>query len=399
MVLKNKVIVFFGNIRFDSSIQATSLFIARNLAKDNKVFFIDYPFTIKDYFNSKHTPGFKERQDKFSFSSDGLVDTDLPNLKIVVVPPLVPINFLPEGFIFRSMLRINEAIINSRLNKILKKEGISDYIYINSFNFHYPNISPKIKPALTVYQCVDPMIVPYDMKHGITSEAMLVKESDLVICTSKALYEEKRQFNKHTYFVPNGTDSVHALKMMDPTLKVHKKIKDLPKPIVGYLGTIERRINYELVEKVAMINPDKTFVFAGPVSENFMPQSLIDLKNVYLTGAVPYSEVPQMIKSFDLAIIPFKKDEVSATIFPIKLFEYLSAGKPVIATDFNPDLKEYTEDQVDYCADPQSFSQAINKALDNDSPEKAKEREALAKKNTWEERTDEIAEIIYAHLS
>lgn len=400
MILKNQVIVFLGNTRIDSHIKATSLFIARNLAKENKVFFIDYPFTLKDYFKykSNNDDQLKERREKFSLFSDGIIDTDLPNFKIVITPPVLPINFLPEGPIFRSILKINEAIISTRLKKIFRKEGIKKFIYVNSFNFHYPNIADNIKPELTVYHCVDPMIVPYDMKHGITSENKLVKNSDLVICTSKALYDEKIILNQNTYFVPNATDSSLIKLIADPHLIPHQKLKGLSGPIIGYLGTIERRINYDLVMEVAAANPDKTFVFAGPVEGNYLPPAMLTIPNIHIIGPVPYTEVPQIIKGFDIAIIPFKKDDVSRTIFPIKLFEYLSAGKPVIVTDFNNDLRDFTGDCVAYCSDAASFSKAINETLKNDSTAKIVERQALAKENTWENRSDKMSEIIASHL-
>ncbi|WP_442588347.1 glycosyltransferase [Pedobacter sp. AW31-3R] len=399
MILKNKVIVFLGNTRYDSPIQATSLFIARNLSKYNKVFFIDYPFTMKDYFDYKRTDKLKDREGKFSLSSDGLMDTDLPNLKIVITPPVLPINFLPEGRIFRFLLKINEQLIASRLKHIFKKQGIKDFIYINSFNFHYPEVVKGLNPSLKIYHCVDPIIVPYDKKHGLISETQLLKDSDLVICTSKALYNEKKLANSNTYFVPNATDSTVGQLSLAAGLPDHERVAGLKKPIIGYLGTIERRINYDLLEKVILAHPDKSFVLAGPVSEGFLPDSFKSYPNVHVIGSVPYDEVPQMIKSFDVAIIPFKKDEVSNTIFPIKLFEYMSAGKPVVASDFNEDLKDFTRNSVEYCGDASSFSRAINSALLNDSEVKIEERKALAKENTWEQRSEQISEIIGLHLN
>lgn len=397
-MLKDKVIFFLGNTRFDGNIKSTSLFIARNLAKTNTVFFIDYPFTLKDYFNYMKTDHLKERGNKFSIFSDGLIDTDLPNLKIVITPPVLPINFMPEGTVFRSLLKINELLISLRIKKILKDKKITDFIFINSFNFHYPNLARKIKPTLTVYHCVDPMIMPYDMKHGIESEKHLVLHSDLVICTSVKLTQEKKLLNKNTYFVPNASDSDNGFRPKDETIPVHPKLLDKRKPIVGYLGTIERRIDYNLLLAVVKANKDKTFILAGPVEEDYVSNPLFEETNVHQLGAVPYLEVPQVINSFDLAIIPFKKDEVSRTIFPIKLFEYLSFGKPVVSTDFNIDLKDFTDDIVDYCADAASFSRAINTALENDNSLKSEERKALANQNTWKKRSDYIAEILSQHL-
>ncbi|NCD70808.1 glycosyltransferase [Mucilaginibacter agri] len=398
MSLTNKTIVIFGNTRFDSAIQATSLFVARNLAKNNKVFFVDYPFTFKDYLTYRNSEELQVRKSKFPFSADGLINTDLPNFKVVICPPVVPINFLPEGKLFRVALKANEAIIAKRINTVLKSAGVKDFIFINSFNFHYPDIAKTIKPSLTVYQCVDPMIVPYDMKHGIISEDKLVKQSDVVICTSKALYNEKKLDNPNTYFVPNAADVAYFGKTLSADMPVHAKIKELPKPIIGYLGTIERRIDYTLLEEVVKTNADKTFVLAGPVWDNYIPNSITSQNNVHVIGPIPYNEAPQLIKGFDVAIIPFKKDEVSTTIFPLKLFEYLSAGKPVVVSDFNPDLKDYTDNVVAYADGPANFTAAINEALVTNDDQKIADRIAIAKLNSWEKRTEDIADIIDSHL-
>jgi glycosyltransferase involved in cell wall biosynthesis len=147
-----------------------------------------------------------------------------------------------------------------------------------------------------------------------------------------------------------------------------------------------------------MLNPDKSFVFAGPVSEGFVPEKFYKFKNVHFIGAIAHQEVEQIISNFDVAIIPFKKDEVSKTIFPIKLFEYLSAGKAVVATDFNEDLKDYTEDYVAYCGTATSFSNALNEFLKQDGEDEKKQRRQLAQKNTWEVRAAQFAEILSSHL-
>jgi teichuronic acid biosynthesis glycosyltransferase TuaH len=300
--------------------------------------------------------------------------------------------------LFRSALKINELIIASKIKAVLKKADITDFIYINSFNFHYPNIAQLIRPALTIYQCLDPMVVPYDMKHGIVSEQMLVKESDVVICTSKALYKEKKHQNLNTYFVPNAADVEHFTTACRDEVPIHKKIEDLPGPIIGYLGSVERRMDYDLLAEVVKDNADKTFVFAGPVRDSYAT-SLFNLPNVHFTGPVPYAEAPQMVKGFDVTIIPFKKDSVSNTIFPLKLFEYLGAGKPVVLTDFNPDLKDYTAETVWYCSTAHEFNGAITQALQRQTDVQIKSRMAIAQQNTWEKRAEDIGNIIEEHLN
>ena len=118
---------------------------------------------------------------------------------------------------------------------------------------------------------------------------------------------------------------------------------------------------------VAEKNKDKSFVFAGPVEKHLVPEHFFSVSNIYFTGRIPYSEMPAILKGFDVAIIPFKKNEDSNTVFPLKLFEYLGAGKSVVSTDFNLDLRNFTGDLVTYCSNVEEFSGAINKALATDS--------------------------------
>lgn len=398
MSLENKTILLLGTAKFDGPFESTSFTLAKYLARKNKVYYIDYPFTWKDYIKRPHQGEFERRKPYFRLSSNGIIDTEIPGLKVLIPLPLASINFLPEGKLYRSLLKWNERILLHRIKKLIREQSLKDYIYINSFNFHYPDLADSLSPALQVYQCVDPLIIGYDKKHGVVSEERLVKRSDLVICTAKQLYEEKKLQNKYTYFVPNAADISHSTKVLDETLTVHESISGLPKPVVGYFGTIERRMDFELLKQVITSNTNKSFVFVGPPSPEVVPEWFYHQPNLYLVGRMPYSEMPAIVKGFDVAIIPFKKDAVSRTIFPLKLFEYLGSGKPVVITDFNPDLKEFTAGTVPFCEDAASFSAALDLALNNDTPEKKTARITVAGNNTWEKRINEISDIISLHL-
>jgi teichuronic acid biosynthesis glycosyltransferase TuaH len=398
MALKGKNIIMLGITKFDSPIESTNYTVARHLAKDNRVFYIDNPYTWRDCISYRKTSGFQRRKDYFSFKPVDILDTDTPNLKIVITPPLMSINWMPEGKIYRSMLNINEKIILHRIRQVIAKYDISDFIYINSFNFYYPGIARKLAPDLTIYHCVDPLAFGYEKRHGLISEHKIVSESDLIICTSKQLYEEKKKVNNNTFFIPNAADIAHCSKALLEEVPVHKSLENIPKPIIGYFGNIERRMDYDLLKTVIELNTDKSFVFAGPMLEEYVPKWMFETPNVYLTGAVPYADMPAVLKGFDVSMIPFKKDEFSATIFPLKLFEYLGAGKPVIATDFNPDLKEYTAEAVTYCSDATSFSAAISKALKEQDDKVKEHRLAVASQNTWEIRVAEFSKLINKYL-
>jgi glycosyltransferase involved in cell wall biosynthesis len=153
-------------------------------------------------------------------------------------------------------------------------------------------------------------------------------------------------------------------------------------------------MDFPLIREVVLKNPDKSFVFAGPMSLEFIPEWFLQTPNVLLTGRFDYDQLPAVLKGFDVTMIPFKKDDVSSTIFPLKLFEYLGAGKPVIATDFNPDLEEFTKGTVSYCKNADEFSEALQKALNSNSEEDIQRRLKVAGENTWQKRIGELSELL-----
>ncbi|MCE7041475.1 glycosyltransferase [Dyadobacter sp. CY312] len=398
MKLNGHKIIIFGLPRMDSEIESTNYTTARLLAKTNRVYYVENPYTLKDYFRLRNSKQGQRRKGYFSLFNTSLIDTDVPGLSVIIPPVLLSINFLPEGFLFRMALEINEFILAFKLKRFQKKYAINDFIFINSFNFHYPGLASYLKPALEVYHCLDPLVVAFDKKHGLLSEKKIIIRSDVVICSSRKLYHDKVVLNSASHFVPNAADVTHSSKVLDPQLQVSHLLADLPRPVIGYFGAIERRIDYDLLGEVSRNNSDKTFVLVGPITSEFVPAWFTALPNVKMTGAVPYTEMPAVVKGFDVALIPFRKDEVSRTIFPLKLFEYLGAGKPVVCTDFNPDLAEFTGETVPFCSTAESFSKAIAVALSSNGEHDVAERLQIAAANTWERRVDEIADIIYEEL-
>ncbi|HEU0109750.1 MAG TPA: glycosyltransferase [Flavisolibacter sp.] len=396
----SKCIFILGATRFDAQYESTSFILAKQFAKNNNtVYYIEYPYTSIDAIRLRNTPEFEKRKKAIAGENNGIIDINIPNLNIVVIPPLLSIHFLPEGRLYRWLLNINENIIVKRLKKVIQSHKPENVIFINSFVFHYPNLAKKLQPKLSIYHCVDPVITPYDIKHGIVSEKLIIENSDLVICTSKKLYEEKKKMHAKTFFIPNAADINHSILATHSEVPIHPKLKSIKKPVIGYFGNIERRIDFEQMIGVAEKNKDKSFVFAGPVEKHLVPEHFFSVSNIYFTGRIPYSEMPAILKGFDVAIIPFKKNEDSNTVFPLKLFEYLGAGKSVVSTDFNLDLRNFTGDLVTYCSNAEEFSGAINKALATDSDQLKQARITLASEHTWEKRAIDFEKTIDDALS
>lgn len=383
-------VVILGALEYNSHIQSTSVNTAKYLSEQTRVFYIENPLTYKDVIRrAANGRGNLSRRNSF-------IELH-PNLIVATPPSMLSINFLPEGRIYRSLLQVNERRLARFIRKTLTHFGIKEFIFINSFNFHYPGTGGLLRPSLNIYQCVDPLIIPFDIRHGVISERQLCLDCDLIFCTSKALYEEKKQLNPHTHFIPNAADVNHFIQAMSPHTPAYPGIRtEDGMPVIGYIGAIERRIDYDLLRVLIETNPNKKFVFAGPVSRTHVPDWFFEAANLELLGAIDYQDLPSLIKAFDICLIPFKTDDVSRTIFPLKLFEFLGSGKPIIATDFNPDLKDYTGQCVYYSHDARDITARIEAILSTNSNDVTGQLQ-IAKSNTWEARIAQIMTIIRNH--
>jgi glycosyltransferase involved in cell wall biosynthesis len=145
--------------------------------------------------------------------------------------------------------------------------------------------------------------------------------------------------------------------------------------------------------------PDWTLVLAGPAEKQYVPAAVLQHSRVRFTGSIPYEETPTVINRFDVAIIPFLKDEASAGIYPLKMFEYLAAGKPVVSTNFNPEILIELLDVVATCDNANDFAYACRQVVETESAQQIEKRKRIAEKNTWAHRARQWQELIVNFLN
>jgi GT2 family glycosyltransferase/glycosyltransferase involved in cell wall biosynthesis/predicted nucleic acid-binding Zn-ribbon protein len=209
-------------------------------------------------------------------------------------------------------------------------------------------------------------------------EDELVRESDLLLTTSHLLYEKMAPKASRTLLLPNAADVDHFSTPTDL-----KPLAHLPRPIVGYYGAISDWFDTDMILKAALARRDWTFVLVGDTFGADV-EGLRALENVHLLGEQPYKTLPSYLQSFDVATIPFLITPLTEATNPVKFYEYLSAGKPVVSVDL-PELEPY-RDYYYSARDSSTFVRQVERALAENSDELAEDRRGFARRNSWAQR-------------
>ncbi|GAW29465.1 glycosyltransferase [Carboxydocella sp. ULO1] len=214
----------------------------------------------------------------------------------------------------------------------------------------------------------------------LRTERELTQKADLVITTSKKLFNDKRTENRHTILIPNAGDFKHFSNPPDT-----QKPDYLSGPVVGYYGAISDWFDVEIIRYSATKHLDWNFLLIGSTFGADI-EPLKGLKNVFLLGEKPYAELPMYLSWFDVATIPFKINELTLATNPVKFFEYIAMGKPVVSIKL-PELEPYAE--LVYLADnKEEFDKMLELAIKEKDIVIKEKRISLAKENTWEKRCE-----------
>lgn len=252
----------------------------------------------------------------------------------------------------------------------------------------FPTWAPLIQHLHDVFKfhilfdCADEISEFPNQSKIDNEEKILTKMSDLVLTSSDFLFQKLSKFSQKTILVPNACDFNHFNSDVSTN-----PLSKFQKPIIGYFGIIAEWFDVDLIEYLATRKKDASFVFIGYTYGSNL-KKIKNLKNVHFLGERPYSELPKFLHNFDACIIPFKLTPLIKATHPIKVYEYLSAGKPVISTKI-PELTKM--DDVCYIAENQSdFLSKLNNALKEDNDKLIEKRIEFAQKNTWKKRHETI---------
>jgi len=357
-------LVCFSHLRWDFVYQRPQHLLSRS-AKTRRVFFVEEPV--------------------FGNCSMRLVVREAEPGLHVVVP------HLPDGL--RSEVAIN-AVMKEMTRQLFLEHDINEYV----FWYYTPmalSFTDHFNPIAAVYDCMDELSAFKGAhSHLPLLEKELFRQVDLVFTGGQSLYEAKRNQHPAVYAFPSSIDASHfgkARKMLgDPEDQAH-----IPHPRLGFFGVIDERFDIELLDQIARQRPDWHFVMIGPVVK-IDPATLPSHANIHYLGGKKYSELPDYLAGWDIALLLFARNESTRYISPTKTPEYLAAGKPVISTSIRDVVRPYGDLKLVEIADTAAeFIAAAEKLLaKTDRSEWLKRVDAFLENISWDKTWAQMSDLI-----
>ncbi|MDD5423074.1 MAG: glycosyltransferase, partial [Candidatus Omnitrophica bacterium] len=332
-MLKGEDIICISSIDWDFIWQGHQEIMTRFARGGNRVFFIENTGvrvpTLKDI------PRIKSRLKNWRKGIGGIRKIE-DNL--YVYSPLV----LPFPY-SRVARLLNKMIILAAITKWLKAMRVKAPIIWTFLPTGLAlDIMKEVDHKLLVYYCIDSFVSSSSAARKIShTEHLVIEKADLVFVTSMELRRHCSQYNGNVHNFPFGVnlENFEAVRN-DPGTKTPADMPPAKGRVIGYIGGIHKWIDFDLLAFLAEKNPGDAFVLVGPAQADL--SKIKDIKNIFILGQKPAAEVPLYIKYFDACLIPYLITDYTKNVYPTKLNEYLSMGKPVVSTPL-PEVVEFNK--------------------------------------------------------
>jgi glycosyltransferase involved in cell wall biosynthesis len=390
-MFEGKDIICIAMPNWEGDYMKASVQMMSEFALRNRILYVDYEYTYTDVVRTilgrakaplSRIFGFSDRLRVLKASNGAEVNVLTP-------PPVFPTNWIQSLDTYFSATAGQARKVSKSIQHAMRKLNFERPIVINAFNpqFGLPMVG-DFEVEKLIYYCYDEIsAASWCKEHGVAAEERFIQECDLVVTTSVGLQQAKSKLHSNVRLVPNGVD--YSL-FHQAFLPLNQK-KGMPFTI-GYVGTVDDRLDLDLMHQAIQSLPHATFTFVGRVTDEQAEISLKKHANVQLLGPRKPSELPEIMKSFSVGLIPFVSNAFTKHIYPLKVNEYLAAGLPVVSTHFAP-LDEF-EEIIQITNDPDTFVEHLKFWETHDSEDLQMARAAHARNNTWTHRADQFAEAI-----
>lgn len=387
-------IICLSNQLWDTTSPTNKHHVMYRLAKlGHSVLYVDPPINMGRIFAKQIKAGFWDLR-RF------LTQTRKDSSSLLVYTPLnvVPFSFVTSSLHVLRLRGLAQKFFSERSKTIL-------WVY----HVQIPRIDIYLKSLdydMLVYDCVDnyegmrgdDTFYSAVTKNVLFQEETLAKAANVIFAVTPMLVEKLGRLNSNIYWVPNAGDYELFKDAKKYKYNLPIDIKDIPRPRIGYIGALdEYKFDSRLLRKCALDYPQYSFVLIGPLAIKSKDASLkdlglLDLPNIFYLGPKPYAQKKHYLAGFDAEVIPFQLNDYTLFSYPVKFHDSLSAGIPIVATNL-PAFSPYKD--VSYISkNYEEFSNNLKKALEEDSTQKMKMRQEVAKKNSWDAKVERMLEHI-----
>lgn len=380
-------IIFFAGIEWYGQNRMPCHHLVERLAKEHRVFYVNN-FGALRYLDHHD---FKRCVDKvsgpFKAGNNPHVQSEPESSVTVWQPWVIP---TPRGGVVG---RINAQLLRRSITKLYRQYDIQDPIVWTRLPTPIVwEVIEQMEKSLFVYQSIDKFPehprISDELRHRYRiSERRFNEAADIVFTSARGLWEEKREFNQNTHFIPNGVSEDFAAR---PAVTI-AGMEGVTPPVVGFAGALGTATDNRLLAELAGNMPDVSFIFLGTIDRTESLCGLDELPNVYLKGLVPHAMLMSWFRYFDVGLMPYRINHFQDYTFPSKMAEYLMAGLPIVSTPL-PEVKYYVE-VVSIVQDAREMESAIRDYLAVDSRRDAianAQRIEIAEALTWETQVTKI---------
>ena len=289
----------------------------------------------------------------------------------------------------------NVKPLHDMVSDYLKTNNIDDYAVWLYTPLALP-IAKQLKPNAMIYDCMDELSAFKNASpHLIHRENELFSMADIVFTGGPSLYESKKTKHHNVYCFPSSVDAAHFAPSKSAAVQDHEAQKDIPFPRVGYYGVIDERIDVDLIAAVADAKPDWQVIMVGPVVK-IDPASLPQRPNIHWLGQRSYEDLPKLVRTWDVCMMPFALNESTRFISPTKTLEYMAAERPAVSTPIKDVVDPYKH-VVRIAYSHQEFIEACAKTLAESEMERAarlKDMRSIIAQTSWDKTAYTMGKLI-----
>ena len=362
-------VLCFSHLRWDFVYQRPQHLMER-FGREHRVFFVEEPV--------------------FDSPEPRLEVTERPQKNVEVLVAHLPWGPTEEqhGEMYRALLRT-----------FLSERQVTSYV-----SWYYTPMmaawTADLTPLATVYDCMDELSAFADAPPALRErEEMLLTRADLVFTGGQSLFEAKQGRHPAVSAFPSSVD-VPFFKTARTIAEEPEDQRPIPHPRLGFYGVIDERLDVALLGAAAALRPDWQWIIVGPVVSKIDPATLPTLPNIHYLGGKSYQELPAYLSGWDVAILPFARNESTRFISPTKTPEYLAAGRPVVSTSIRDVIRPYGDLGLARIADtPEEFVAACEAALTEDAAVRLQKADAFLADLSWDKTQGQMAELISGVIS